>query len=165
MSIGRRLFVLSLCLCLSTTALADQANQQASQIQASGAWIRILPGALPAGAYVQLQNHGAQPARLIGASSTSYAQVMLHRSNSSGGISTMDAVDALEIPAHGQAALAPGGYHMMLMQPTAPVHPGDTVTLRLKFADGSTLDTHFLARPASALDASEPAHAHPPPAP
>ncbi|MET0331512.1 MAG: copper chaperone PCu(A)C [Dyella sp.] len=138
-------------LCLSAAASADQA----SQIHASGAWIRVLPGALPAGAYVQLQNDGAQPARLTGASSARYARVMLHRSSSTGGMSTMSAVDALEIPAHGQAALAPGDYHLMLMQPVTPVRPGDTVTLQLTFADGSTLDTRFAARPANALDAGE----------
>jgi copper(I)-binding protein len=150
--------ILSLAgLCLSGTALADQA----SQIHASGAWIRVLPGALPAGAYVRLQNDGMQPARLTGASSARYAQVMLHRSSTTGGMGSMSAVDALEIPAHGQAALAPGAYHLMLMQPATPVRPGETVTLQLKFADGSTLDTRFAARPANALDAGDADRQHP----
>jgi copper(I)-binding protein len=48
----------------------------------------------------------------------------------------------------------------MLMQPKQPVKPGDTVTLTLKFADGSTLATDFIARPANALDAGD-AHADP----
>ena len=157
MSIRSRVFALYLAgLPLSAAAHADQA----SHIQASGGWIRVLPGALPAGAYVKLQNDDAQPAQLTGASSARYAHVMLHRSSTSDGMSNMSAVDALAIPPHGQAALAPGAYHLMLMQPITPVRPGDTVTLQLKFADGSTLDTRFMARPANALDAGDTAQ-HP----
>jgi copper(I)-binding protein len=43
----------------------------------------------------------------------------------------------------------------MLMQPNAPVQPGDQVTLTLRFADGSTLASDFIARPANALDAGD----------
>ena len=34
-----------------------------------------------------------------------------------------------------------------------PIKPGDTVRMNLKFADGSTLATNFVARPANAVDA------------
>ena len=54
---------------------------------------------------------------------------------------------------HGTATLAPAGYHLMLMKSTHPIKPGDTVRMNLKFADGSTLATNFVARPANAVDA------------
>ncbi|MEO5831416.1 MAG: copper chaperone PCu(A)C [Rhodanobacter sp.] len=127
----------------------------AEHIRASHAWLRVLPGALPAGAYVTLENDNDQPIALHGASSTNYADVMLHHSSTAGGVSRMSMVDSLEVPAHGQAELAPAGYHLMLMQPKQPVKPGDTVTLTLKFSDGSTLATDFIARPANALDAGD----------
>ena len=127
----------------------------AEHVHASHAWIRVLPGALPAGAYVTLENAGDKPVALRGAGSTIYADVMLHRSSTAGGMSRMTMVDALDVPAHGKAELAPAGYHLMLMQPKAPVKPGDTVTLTLQFGDGSTLATDFIARPANALDAGD----------
>ena len=127
----------------------------ADHIHASHAWIRVLPGALPAGAYVTLENDSDRPIALRGASSTNYADVMLHQSSTAGGVSRMSMVDSLDVPAHGKAALAPAGYHLMLMQPKQPVKPGDTVTLTLKFSDGSTLVTDFVARPANALDAGD----------
>ncbi len=127
----------------------------ADHVRASHAWLRVLPGTLPAGAYVTLENHGDQPVVLSGASSTVYAEVMLHQSSREGGMSRMSMVDALNVPAHGKAELAPAGYHLMLMQPKAPVRPGDTVTLTLQFGDGSTLATDFIARPANALDAGD----------
>ena len=124
----------------------------AEHIHASHAWIRVLPGALPAGAYVTLENDGDQPVALSGASSTIYADTMLHQSSTAGGMSRMTMVDALTVPAHGKAVLAPASYHLMLMQASAPVKPGDTVQLTLQFSDGSTLVTDFIARPANALD-------------
>jgi len=127
----------------------------ADHIRASHAWIRVLPGALPAGAYVTLENDGDRPVALRGASSSVYAEVMLHRSSREGGVSRMAMVDALSVPAHGKAELAPAGYHLMLMRAKVPVKPGDTVTLKLQFGDGSTLATDFIARPANAMDAGD----------
>lgn len=127
----------------------------AEQVRAHDAWIRVLPGALPAGGYVTLENTGDRPVSLRSATSTTYAEVMLHLSSREGGVSRMSTVDALDIPAHGKAELVPGGYHLMLMQPATPVKPGDTVSLSLIFADGSTLATEFVARPANALDAGD----------
>ncbi len=124
----------------------------ADQMRATHAWIRVLPGALPAGAYVTLDNDGEQPVALTGASSQAYAQVMLHHSSTGGGVSRMTMVESLAVPAHGAAVLAPAGYHLMLMHPAVPVTPGSTVRLLLQFSDGSSLPTDFIARPANALD-------------
>lgn len=124
----------------------------AQDIHASHAWIRVLPGDLPAGAYVTLRNAGNRVVHLTGASSASYAQVMLHHSSTAGGVSRMTTVDALAIPAHGKLVLAPGGYHMMLMHAIAPVTPGASIRVTLKFSDGSYLPAGFVARPANAVD-------------
>ncbi len=127
---------------------------QAEHIQASQAWVRVLPGGLPAGAYLTLENSGDQPATLKGANSALYADVMLHQSASDGGMSRMTMVDSLTVPAHGKLTLAPAGYHLMLTKATHPVKPGDTILLSLTFADASTLATKFVARPANAVDAT-----------
>jgi copper(I)-binding protein len=123
---------------------------QADHVRASNAWIRVLPGNLPAGGYVTLRNDSDQPATLRGASSAAYAQIMLHQSSTAGGMSRMSMLDRLTVPAHGQLALAPAGYHLMLMSATAPVQVGSKVTLTLQFDDGSKLATDFLAKPANA---------------
>lgn len=124
---------------------------QADHVRASDAWIRVLPGGLPAGGYVTLDNEGDQPAVLDGASSAAYGSVMLHLSSTDTGMGRMRMVDHLDVPAHGRAALAPGGYHFMLMHARKPVQPGQTVQVVLHFADGSTLATEFQAKPANAL--------------
>lgn len=124
---------------------------EAEHVHASGGWIRVLPGDLPAGGYVTLRNDGERPATITGASSQAYASVMLHQSSTETGMGRMRMVDRLEIPAHGQVAFSPGGYHLMLMGAARPVQPGQTVPVTLHFADGSTLASDFLAKPANAL--------------
>ncbi|OOG40860.1 copper chaperone PCu(A)C [Rhodanobacter sp. C05] len=146
----------SLSFLLAGLLLAGGVHASAAEhVHASHAWIRVLPGNLPAGAYVTLSNDGGKAVALSGADSATYGDVMLHQSSSEGGMSRMMMVDSLSVPAHGSAVLAPAGYHLMLMKPTRPVKPGDLVRLILKFTDGSTLPTDFLARPANAVDAGE----------
>ncbi len=138
-------------LLLATCAHASEAEH----VRASQGWIRVLPGDLPAGAYVMLENTGDQAATLHSVRSASYASVMLHKSTTEGGMGRMSMVDSLAIPAHGKAELAPGGYHLMLMKAASPVKPGDKIRMTLTFGDGSTLDTDFIARPANATGISD----------
>jgi copper(I)-binding protein len=143
----------ALSLLLAGLLLAGNAYAaDADHVRASHAWIRVLPGNLPAAGYVTLQNSGDHPVALRGASSTTYADVMLHQSSSTGGMNRMAMVNELAVPAHAEVKLAPGGYHLMLMQAVAPVKPGDKVRLTLTFSDGSTLPADFIARPANAVD-------------
>jgi hypothetical protein len=123
---------------------------EAGSVQVSHAWIRVLPGDLPAGGYATLRNAGDTPLVLIGVSSPDYRQVMLHESTSHNGMSNMAMIERLPLPPHAVVKLAPGGYHLMLMHALHPVKPGDLVKVTLRFADGSMLDVGFLARPANA---------------
>lgn len=141
--------VLSAGLLLAGTAHAAQADH----VKASHAWLRLLPGALPAGGYLTLANDGSQAVQLTNASSPDYAQVMLHQSTEQGGMSQMRMLDHLAVPAHGQVALAPAGYHLMMMKADRTLKPGDNVRVILRFADGSTLPVDFTARPANATGA------------
>lgn len=129
---------------------ARAAEAEAGAVQVSHAWIRILPGDLPAGGYATLSNAGDIPLALIGARSPDYGQVMLHESATHNGLSNMAMIERLPLPPHAAVKLAPGGYHLMLMRALHPVRPGDWVIVTLLFADGRTLDVRFLARPANA---------------
>lgn len=116
----------------------------------SHAWIRWLPGNLPAGGYARIENHGDVVLRLLGADSPDYGMVMLHRSSRRGGVEHMDSVAGMDVPAHASAVLAPGGFHLMLMHPRHAIAPGDHVRLRLRFSDGASVESDFLVRPANA---------------
>jgi copper(I)-binding protein len=141
------------CLLLAAWIPFSAQATQANQVKASQAWIRLLPGDLPAGGYVALDNDGTSPATLVGAHSSAYAIAMLHQSTTDqAGNSAMRGVDHLDIPPHGHVALAPSGYHLMLEQAAHPLRPGDTADVTLDFADGSHLHVPFLVWPANAAD-------------
>lgn len=48
--------------------------------------------------------------------------------------------DGFDIPSGGSLELEPGGFHFMLMGVTEPVMAGETATLTLELADGSTVE-------------------------
>ncbi len=147
------LLALATALALAIAPAVRAADSAA--VHVDKAWIRVMPGALPNAGYGVLRNDGDQPVSLVAASSPAYGHVMLHQSTETGGVSRMHMVDRLTIPAHGTVALAPGGYHLMLMQRQVAVKPGMKVDITLRFADGSTLKQAFLARPANASGFSD----------
>lgn len=49
---------------------------------------------------------------------------------------TMRAVPSIEIPANGKAELAPGGFHVMLLEMPNPLEAGSTFEATLTFQDG-----------------------------
>ena len=124
---------------------ADAANaKQAIAVQ--NAWVRWLPNNLPSAAYVTLVNSSDKPIDLVDISSADYGMAMLHQTVSNGSTQKMVMVDKLTVPAHGQAAISPGGYHVMLEDAKRRIAPGDTVHLKLQFSDGETLDAPFAVK-------------------
>lgn len=118
----------------------------AADLNVSDAWIRILPGGAPAGGYFLLHNGGKQPVVLVGASSAAFGHVMMHRTAEEGGVTRMLPVDRVEVRPGGRVAFAPGGYHLMLMQPTRKIAAGERIPVTLEFAGGRKLTTEFQVR-------------------
>jgi len=112
-------------------------------------WFRALPGGLPSGGYFTLHNDGTAALSLTGASSPACGMLMLHKSENTGGTSSMADVTSLDIPAGKSLSFAPGGYHLMCMQPGAAMKPGGTVKVTFTFAGGTTLDADFAVRNAA----------------
>ena len=69
--------------------------------------------------------------------------LMLHQSKQVNGVDTMRAVKSVTVPAHGTVSFAPGGYHLMCMQPQPSMQAGGSATVTLKFADGQSLTQSF----------------------
>jgi copper(I)-binding protein len=55
---------------------------------------------------------------------------------------------AVAVPAGGEVEFAPGGLHLMCMNPRAMLRAGSTVPVTLQFSDGTSLPAKFAVRTA-----------------
>ncbi len=134
---------------LAMLAACASAAAAPPPITITGAWMRALPGGLPAGGYFVLHNQGSAPLALTGASSPACGMLMLHKSDSMSGMAKMEDITHIDVPAGGTLNFAPGGYHLMCMNPTAAMKPGGKVSVTLQFAGGASLTTPFNVRNAA----------------
>ena len=93
---------------------------------------RILLPSRPGAAWLTIRNAGGQD-RLVGAESPAAARVEIHTHIHEGGVMTMRRVDAIDVPAGGEAALEPGGDHLMLFGLKAGLKTGSSFPLTLLF--------------------------------
>lgn len=131
----------SLALGVATLVLTAAAPAPDASVRDS--WMRLLLPSRPAAGYFELDNHGASTLTLTGAASPGCGSLMLHRSVHNGGTERMDAISQVAVPAHGTIRFAPGGYHLMCVQPAQGLHPGGTMPVTLTFAGGGELTTNF----------------------
>lgn len=103
-------------------------------------WIREAPPtARVLAGYMSFINHGTTPIALVGVTSPDFESAEIHRTVVEDGVARMLTVERLEIPANGRIDLEPGGRHLMLFNPSHPLHAGDTTTLIIHLADGAEI--------------------------
>lgn len=113
----------------------------------SEGWLRMPPVAMPMMAgFGRISNGCDAPVTIIGVRSTAFGDVSLHETRIVDGVSRMRAVPALEVEAGGDAVLAPGGLHLMLMQPVGTLEPGATVEVEFLLDGGGELRGGFEVR-------------------
>ncbi len=94
----------------------------------------------------RIVNGCAAPATIISASSPSFGSVELHETRVVNGISRMRPVPELRLAPDASAVFKPGGVHLMLMQPRAPLKPGSKVVIEFTLANGGSLLGEFEVR-------------------
>ncbi len=88
-----------------------------------------------------LENASDQAMVLTASASPACAMLMAHKTEDTGGPAMMVPVQSITVPAHATFAFAPGGYHLMCMQPR--MKPGEAVSVTLTFADGRRVVARF----------------------
>jgi len=130
---------------LSTAQAADK------PIEISTGWVRETPpGARNAAAFMTLNNRATTDAKLVGVSCqpTLAARCEIHEHLHSDTGMRMQKISApLAIKGNSSLALAPGGYHVMLLDIAAPLRKGATVELVLIFDDQSTVHAKLPIKP------------------
>jgi len=134
-----RRFFLLLALLLPATGFA--------QLEFSDAWIKNLPAVVPLRAgYMTIHNPRSQAVSIVALHSDTFASVEIHRTRMQDGMLRMDPVPNLTIAPGETVQLAPGGLHLMLMQPAQPTRPGEIHRLTIEFDDGSLQSLELTVR-------------------
>jgi copper(I)-binding protein len=142
---------------LFASYVTHTASAAQPSITASDVWSRqTVPGQRTGAIYMTLTTDA--PTRLIGAATPAAGKVELHRTQIQEGVMKMHAVDAIDVKPGAAVKLAPGGYHVMLIDLKNPLSAGDRIPLELRFDGASgkqTLNVVSIVRP---LTAGEPEH-------
>lgn len=117
----------------------DAAADEVATLEVRDPWAKAADQGMSA-AFGTLHNPTDADVVVVAASSPSSTMVELHETVEVDGVMQMQQVEGFTVPAGGDVVLDPGGNHLMFMGLTAPLVPGDEVTVALELADGTTLD-------------------------
>lgn len=108
------------------------------------AWIREAPpGASALAGYFTLKNGSDHEIRLKDANASGFGMTMFHRTVIRNEVASMEHENAVTVPPHGSLEFAPGGRHLMLMNPKKPYQAGDRVDITFDLEDGTQLPVKF----------------------
>lgn len=130
-------------LALSLT-FATAAQAAAPTLAVTDAWSRPAVAGTNGVGYMTLTNAGKAADALVKVESPLAARVEMHSSSMAGGVMSMKMEPRVAAPAGGQAAFAPGAYHLMLIGLTRTTRVGDRIPATLTFASGTRLKVEFV---------------------
>ena len=130
-----QVFAFAALFALLLGAPAHAQEVKAGDLVITQAWSRATPGgAKIAGGFLTIENKGAAPDRLISGAGDIAGKVEIHEMAMNNGVMTMRPLDkGLVIEPGKTVKLAPGGYHLMLMDLKQPFKQGDKVPVTLEF--------------------------------
>lgn len=141
--------MLTFLMLTGATALAQ--DYQLGALTIDHPWVRATPpGAVTGGGFMTIHNAGSEPDRLTGGSAA-IGSVQIHTMDIKDGVMHMRQLpDGLEIPAGGEVMLAPGGFHLMIVDLAKPIVEGDPIPVTLNFENAGTIEVELVVAPIGA---------------
>jgi len=147
MSLMARLRPAIVAAALALPALGPAAAHEfkSGPIEVVHPWARATPPAAKVGGgYAEIRNDGSEPDRLVSVTAEVAGRVEIHEMGVKDGIMTMRPVEGgVPVPADGTAALAPGGYHLMLLELKRPLKAGESFAGTMTFEKAGTIPVTF----------------------
>jgi periplasmic copper chaperone A len=138
----------------ATTSQAE--DVKAGDLVITQAWTRATPGgAKIGGGFLTIENKGTAADKLVGVSADVAGKVEVHEMAMNNGVMTMRPLEnGLTIDPGKTVKLAPGGYHLMMMDLKNPLKQGEKVPVTLQFEKAGkvavTLDVQGVGAPGPA---------------
>ena len=115
-------------------ACGQKTDVQTPEVKISDAWVRAsAPGQSVGAAYMTLNS--PQDSTLVYVETPAADAAEIHSMTMDNGVMKMRMLDELTLKAKTPEKLAPGGFHLMLMDLQKPLKAGENVTFRLCFKD------------------------------
>ncbi len=161
----RTLFRLLAVISLAAAILPAQAHEYTlGNLVIGHPWSRATPGGAKVGAgYLVVNNKGTTADKLVSATTAAAGRVEIHEMAMKDGVMTMRPLGGgLTIEPGKSITLAPGGFHLMLMELKAPFKQGDKVPLTLVFEKAGKIDVTLNVEAIGATPSGQPmgSHAH-----
>ena len=135
--------LVGLILALAFTA----ATSEEAGVSVRDAWVRESPpGVAMMAGYMALRNDTSRSQVLVAARSSDFETVMIHRTIVKDGMASMVHASQIEIAPNASLLFAPGGYHLMLLNPKRTLRAGNRVDVNLEFRGGLVLPVAFEIR-------------------
>lgn len=113
----------------------------------SDAWVKTARPGMMTAAFGTLTNATDQPVTVLAATSPASTRVELHEMVMVNGVAQMRPKQGgIVVPAHGRSELKPGSYHIMLMNLTSAIKPGDAVSFTLQLSTGGSMSFEAVAK-------------------
>ncbi|WP_395445373.1 copper chaperone PCu(A)C [Caulobacter sp. UC70_42] len=162
-----RPFAIALTAILAAAAVAPLAHAGDYKLGAltiRQPWSRPAQAGMNGVGFMTIANAGKTPATLQRAETPAAASVEIHQSAMANGVMTMRELDkGVVIPAGGQVAFAPGGYHFMILSLKAAQTVGQKVPVTLVFDNGRKVQVELavqLTPPAGGQAPAAAGHQH-----
>jgi len=111
----------------------------ASNIEVEDPYVRATPpGLANSAAFMTVKNGSDANIAIVKATSDVSKVVELHTHTMKDGVMKMYQVPQIDVKAHSQTQLKPGGFHIMLIGLYKPLKVGEKVELTLQFSNGET---------------------------
>lgn len=123
-----------------SSSTAQVAESQTTGLSISEAWVKS-NGTKMTGAFGVLKNSTDQDITVVQASTSAAGMVELHETvmAADGSMKMQPKKGGFVIPAKGQLELKPGGNHIMLMEVSKAINPGDELSFELSLEGGKTM--------------------------
>lgn len=132
-----RLFAIALTAILAASTAAQAGDYKLGQLTIRQPWSRPAQAGMNGVGFFTVVNAGKTPVTLKSAETPAAGKVEIHQSSTANGVMSMRRQDnGVVIPAGGQVAFAPGGYHLMLLSLKTAQAQGQKVPVTLLFDNG-----------------------------
>jgi len=106
-------------------------------IHIQNAWIREAPPTIKVMAgYLDIENSSDKELILLAAESDDYERIEFHQSQIENGVAKMQQQNEIIIAQYSTFSFTPGGFHLMMFNPTSPMREGRLTSIKLIFKGG-----------------------------